>query len=464
MKRRETSGFACCFLLLSGVGCSSSDGGNTNQNDNAHCVDSDEDDHYAQDASQCPAGDDQCDGDPDNWTATGCASCVDGDGDGHGVDCDRGPDCNDSDPGIWTGCPGVAGVAIATGRVHSCAIKSDTTVWCWGDNSDGQLGDGTTNPSLVPVPVSGLTGIASVSAGECHTCAAGQNGSAWCWGTGPLGDATITQSALPVAVSGLTGVTAIAAAADHTCAVRQDGTAWCWGWNGEGQLGDGTTDPSPTPVQVSGLTDAALIAVAGVGGLEHSCAVKTDSTAWCWGSNLAGQLGDGTYNSSLTPVLVTGLTAATAIASGGMHAHACAVLDDGTAWCWGAGVLGNGTSGDSTFPAQATGITGAVQIEAGEWHTCAVSGTGDALCWGNNSQGQLGDGTTTESLVPIPVSGLVGVVAISAGGGWSAGVPANHTCALKGDGALWCWGSNDDGQLGDGTTSSSAIPVHVSGF
>jgi alpha-tubulin suppressor-like RCC1 family protein len=246
---------------------------------------------------------------------------------------------------------------------------------------------------------------------------------------------------------------AISAGSSHSCALLEDGTARCWGNNEYGRLGDGTTNSSSTPVAVSGLSGAVAISA----GSHHTCALLGDGTAQCWGDNPFGQLGDGTTADSSTPVAVSGLSGAVAIAAGSHHT--CALLGDGTAQCWGyngSGQLGDGTTADSSTPVAVSGLSGAVTISADSWHTCALLGDGTARCWGNNYYGQLGDGTTVNRSSPVAVSGISGAVTISAGI-W-------HTCALLGNGAARCWGWNSDGELGDGTTADSSTPVAVSGL
>jgi alpha-tubulin suppressor-like RCC1 family protein/fibronectin type 3 domain-containing protein len=351
---------------------------------------------------------------------------------------------------------------IAAGRIHTCTLLSSGTVQCWGGNGTGQLGNGTTINSSTPVTVTGLSGAAAVVAGYNHTCALLSGGTVQCWGDnsfGQLGNGTTGGiSSTPVTVTGLSAVTAIALgpAANHACALVSDGTVQCWGSNALGQLGNGNTTDSNTPVTVTGLTGATAIAA----GSLHTCALLSDGTAKCWGNNGNGQLGNGTTANSNIPHAVSSLSGATAIAAGGFHT--CALLSNGTVNCWGynlAGQVGNGTTTDSTTPVTVGNavsiLSGATAIGAGDDHTCALLSGGTAQCWGDGGLGQLGnglDGVSNNSSLPVGVIGLSGATAIAIGG--------DHGCALLSGGTVQCWGYNGPGQLGNGT-SGGDIPTPV---
>jgi len=340
---------------------------------------------------------------------------------------------------------------LAAGSGHSLAIAADGTVWAWGWNGEGQLGDGTTRDrSTTPVQVAGLTNAIAVAAGSSHTVALRRDGTVWAWGQneqGQLGDGTTRDRSTPVQVQGLTNAIAVAAGWDHTVALRRDGTVWAWGRNGEGQLGDGTTTDRLTPVQVQGLIDVVAIAR----GASHTLALRRDGTVGAWGSNYPlGQLGDGSTTNRSTPVQVQGLTGVVAISGGCWHSVALHL--DGTVWAWG---WIAGPSTNRLTPVQVQGMTDVVAIAGGHWDRIALRRDGTVWAWGDNDFGQLGDGTTTSRLAPVQVQGLTDVVAIAAG--------EYHTLALGRDGTIWAWGSNYVGELGDGTMTGRVTPVQVQG-
>jgi alpha-tubulin suppressor-like RCC1 family protein len=293
-------------------------------------------------------------------------------------------------------------IAATAGFGHTCALRINGHVACWGRNWYGQVGDNTTTHRQIPVAVTGLTDVTAVAANDQsqHTCALRSNGEVACWGyneAGQLGDGTTTHRQTPVAVVDLTDATAITTGTYHTCALRGDGQVTCWGHNVEGQLGDGTTTDRHTPVAVVGITDATAIAA----GENHSCALRSSGEVACWGGF---PLGDGTANSSLTPVAVVGLTDATAITVGGHHT--CALRSNGRVACWGSnlmGQLGDGTTTHRHSPVAVVGLTDATAVVGGEVHTCALRRAGHVVCWGANLYGALGDGTTVDRHSPVPV-------------------------------------------------------------
>lgn len=405
--------------------------------------------------------------------------------------------------------PTVAKV-VRTHTGHSCAITSTKTLQCWGSNSSGQLGDGTTVSRSKPQPVTGLyPGVSKVSIGDRHTCALLLSGGVKCWGgnsRGQLGDGTTVDATTPIAVSGLsTGVVSISSGDNHTCALLDTGGVKCWGANNAGNLGNTTTsDHEATPAYVSGLvTGATSIAT----GWEHSCAVLGTGKAKCWGYDAYGQLGDGTNTYIISsPANVLNLTNIREIEAGAYHT--CALLNTGAVYCWGTngqGQLGDGSQTDRNVPTAIPSLsTGVLEVSAGLAHSCANLALGGTYCWGSNMYGQIGDGTTTSRLSPTVVSGFSNdVTSVSAGGyqtcvalksgsikcsGWNyqgslgdAGsqnalqpVPVDaltgiasisssntHNCILGAAGGVKCWGYNESGGLGDGSLASSWAPVDV---
>ena len=296
---------------------------------------------------------------------------------------------------------------VAAGDEFSCALLTDGTGMCWGLGEKGQRGDGTyTQISLVPVAIQGLTNASALSAGYNHACALLTDGTMRCWGSntrGQLGNPSTSGSAVPVAVLNVSGVLAIASGAFHTCALLQDHTVRCWGDNDNGQLGDGTMTTSFTPVTVSGLSNVAAISAGG----SHTCAVLTGGPIQCWGNNYQGQLGDGSLTPSPTPVQVAGITNAADV--GGGWAHTCARLSDGTLRCWGEGTsgeLGDGAMQNAPRPVAVSGVSTAIGLTAGWWHhSCALLSDATVRCWGGNDWGQFGNGTTSGSGVPVAMSG-----------------------------------------------------------
>ncbi len=348
---------------------------------------------------------------------------------------------------------------VAAGGGHTAALSTDGTVWAWGNNSSGQLGNGSNIHSYTPVQTD-IRSVSAISLGVGHTVGLKSDGTVWAWGEngyGQLGDGTNMHSNVPVQVVGLTDVAAVAAEYNHTVALKNDGTVWTWGQNNRGQLGDGTTTESRVPVQVTGLTDIAAVDA----GDYHTAALKNDGTVWTWGDNSYGQLGDGTQENSLSPVQVAGLDGVVAVAAGGRYesGHTVALKEDGTVWAWGnnsTGQLGDGTRDYRLSPVQVQDIGGVTAVAAGERHTVALKEDGTAWAWGLNMRGQLGNGETElfRELTPIQAN-ITDVAAIAVG--------HNHTVALKNDGTIWSWGENGNGKLGDGSVITRENPVRILG-
>ncbi|WEK54130.1 MAG: S-layer homology domain-containing protein [Candidatus Cohnella colombiensis] len=340
--------------------------------------------------------------------------------------------------------------SVAVGGRHSIALKNDGTVWTWGYNSNGQLGDGTMTDRSTPVHVTGVNGIIAISGGDEYTVALKNDGTVWTWGlntSGQLGDGTTSNRSAPVQVLGLKGIIAIAGGSTHTTALKDDGTVWAWG---TGYLGDGAVSVRTTPVQVSGLSRITAIACSRF----HTIALKDDGTVWFWGQVIFNYNRGDMYESSL-PVKVPGLNGLTAIASG--YEHMIHLKNDGTVWTWGSyeyGQLGDGMISRGTNPVQVSDLSGVATIGGGGLSTIALKNDGTVWTWGFNYYGQLGDGTHLTKSTPVQVTGLSGITAIDISG--------SHAITLKNDGTIWTWGENEKGQLGTGNTSyTSSVPVQV---
>ena len=342
-------------------------------------------------------------------------------------------------------------IPLAAGESHSLQVQTDGTVWAWGYNNYGQLGDGTNTSRTVSTQVKEIQGIVAVAAGKNYSIALKNDGTVWAWGYngyGQLGDGTTNSRYVPTQVNGLYDVVSIAAGYNYSLALKSDGTVWGWGYNGYGQLGNNTTISSYKPVQVMELSGV----IAMTAGVNHSLALRSEGTVWAWGHNGYGQLGDGTYTNRQLPVQVNVLNNATNIASG--YQHSIALKSDGTVWAWGYnyyGQLGDGTFTNRWNPVQVKNLTSATTITAGGSHTIAQKSDGTVWAWGYNGSGQLGDGTYTTRTVPVELKDLNGATDIKTGG--------SHTIAQKSDGTVWAWGYNYYGQLGDGTTTNRNIPV-----
>ncbi|MBI5607326.1 MAG: hypothetical protein HY902_00430, partial [Deltaproteobacteria bacterium] len=353
--------------------------------------------------------------------------------------------------------------SIRAGNAFTCVVQVGGTVQCWGKNDLGQLGDGTYidrwQASLTdgtPALVLGLKGVKQLALGDAHACALLGDGTIQCWGNhnyGQLGDGTAaspTGRSSPVKVSGITNAVAVTTGRWHTCALLADGTGKCWGHNVYGQLGDGTYTARNVPTPVQNLTEAAGIGA----GYDFTCALFASGSVQCWGDNLFGQLGDGTTVSHNTPSPVSNLTGAASLTVSALGKFACVVEKGDTMQCWGLnanGQLGTNTSSPTKVPAPVVGLTNVKRVGAGNVHSCAALADGTVKCWGYNYYGQLGDGTTTSHPTPTAVPNLTRVIDVAGG--------QYHTCALHADGSVQCWGDNPSGALGNETVADSLVPV-----
>lgn len=351
---------------------------------------------------------------------------------------------------------------LAGGQAHSLAVNADGTASAWGNNSYGQLGNGTTTSSTTAVPVSGLSGVLAVTSGNLSSYAVTNSATVYAWGDnsyGQLGNGTRTRSNSPVQVTGLSGVTQVAAGNDHVIALKSDGTVVGWGLNNAGQLGTTSASLFTTPVAVPGLSNVVQVAAGGLPGWAgHSVALKADGTVWTWGYGKHGQLGLGVNGSTATPTQVAGLSGIVLVAANGDNTYA--LKADGTVYAWGDGAygqIGNVNAAQNQNTPLQSNISGVVAINAGGTFAMAVKADGTVWDWGDNNTGQLGDGATCGKYcaTPVQASGLTG-------GGWIAGGYV-HSLAETTNGSVYGWGSNSYAQLGNGTTTVAIRPTPVTG-
>ena len=397
-------------------------------------------------AEICDGEDNDCDGmrDEDFDLASddqNCGSC--------GRACRSGESCASGT------CPSDV-VEVALGSGHSCARRGNGEANCWGANSDGQVGDGTTVPRSEPQPAVGLVDALMLDLGRDHSCGLRAGGQLVCWGDncgGRLGDGTLGSRAGAVTVLGAGPARHLAAGDWSSCGVMLDGSAVCWGRDALERCSTGMGRLPLGGAVVPGLADVEEVAV----GNAHHCA-RIGGRVACWGDDANGQLGNGADPDGDGIFELPDITDAVAITASG--SYSCALRASGTVSCWGEnsrGQLGDGTfAGPRRAPVTVLGLDDVAEVDAGPNHACARRRSGEAFCWGANDNGMLGDGTTEDRAQPVPVVGLVGVTSIAAGGG--------HSCAATNRGEAHCWGNNTAGQLGDGTTASKATPARVIGL
>ena len=357
-------------------------------------------------------------------------------------------------------------VEVATGDEHTCALRTDGSVWCWGYNLYGQLGQNPSSVSRSAVPMevpSGGAVVTHIATGYNHTCAILVDKTLWCWGYnlyGQLGNGNNAMSvSIPVQVhthanQPLERIAHVTAGENHTCALIDTGAVYCWGANIFGQLGDGTYTPHAYATEVPQLTSNVTVISAG---RRHTCVLKTDGTVWCWGSNTYGQVGVEQVGNQLQPTSVNwgSMTVPNLVSVSCGEFFTCVASNSGNAYCFGqntSGELGNGETVNSSRPVT-VGLTNSVaHIASGGMHACAVFQNGKLFCWGANFAGQLGDGTLDQRTTPVQVLTLVNVQYVEAG--------VHHTCAIE-NGKLFCWGGNANGQLGNNTYTYQNAPSFV---
>ncbi len=353
-----------------------------------------------------------------------------------------------SGPGTTPPVTGGAGTwaSVSAGYYYTVAIKNDGTLWAWGRNSAGQLGDGTTVNRNVPTRIGNATDWAAVSAGGDTTVALKTNGALWAWGSN-TGDGTTIAKKVPTRIGSATNWASVSSGGTHALATRADGTLWAWGRNTAGQLGNGFAGPDwKVPTQIGSATNWATVSA----GHEHSMAIKTDRTLWGWGYNRLGQLGDGTLSSKNVPTRIgTGSTWAS-ISASSYSTHA--TKTDGTLWAWGSGsygILGNGTAADKPDPTQIGAAANWAAVSAGGSGVVARKNDGTLWAWGGSSIVQ----PNASYGVPTQTGAAANWATVSAG--------AFHAAALKVDGSLWAWGGNTYGEVGDGTSIAKNSPVNI---
>jgi alpha-tubulin suppressor-like RCC1 family protein len=393
-----------------------------------------------------------------------------------------------------------AAKSIASGDSHTCAILQKGIVACWGTNTEGQLGNGTTSltgqsfPTLVP----GISGTTAIAAGPNHTCVITASAGIKCWGdngSGQLGIGTYSNVSSPTDVSGITSATQISATSNKTCAVTSDGFAYCSGYSSDGSLGNNSFGETSVPVQVNGACSVVTIdggsrvvcasALTGVTNIStaygHTCAVA-GGQVYCWGENGSGESGPvfgaqldvsgqpygGPYNNggpppylyyALTPYLVTTVANASSVAT--VDSATCVAKVDGTAQCFGysgSGQLGDGNVNPPSFgaPVVVKNLANVSSISGSNSTFCAATTSGPPDCWGNGGNATIGNGNTTNAATPVAASVTQRAIGISVG--------STHTCAVLNDNTVWCWGHDESGQLGDGQTTTQNSPVEVQYF
>ena len=377
------------------------------------------------------------------------------------------PTAPESSPALdATAATALAFYQVSGGWNHTCGVTSDNRVYCWGRNSEGQLGDGTTTRRLIPVPIGGTLRFRQISASFSSTCGVTTDYRAYCWGAnyrGELGDGTTSPHLRPAPVVGGRQFRHVEMSFEHTCGVTYPSNrVYCWGANEYGQLGLGTnTGPETAPygpyssrpvAVIGGLTFRQVSA-----GYWHTCGVTTDDRVFCWGWNRYGQVGDSSQAwLRLKPYRVAGTRQYRQVDAG--RDFTCAVTTGNRGFCWGygkVGELGIGTASSSRFPKAVAGGLSFERVTAGAFHACGETTLNRAYCWGINGAGNIGDGTTVTRLAPVAVIGGLSFSQLSAGG--------VHTCGRTPAAVAYCWGGGFEGQLGNGTAGNSSRPVAVAG-
>ena len=351
---------------------------------------------------------------------------------------------------------GLVWAEVTAGDAHTCGLRANGSVWCWGRSHVGQLGLGNTTKRLVPTRVGTDFDWAEIAAGREHTCGVRTDRSLWCWGSnedGQLGLGDDRQPRLePTQVGTDVNWADVSAGSGYTCGVGTDGSLWCWGENDTGQLGLGDKSTRLVPTRVATGLDWAEISVSS----SHTCGLREDRSMWCWGYNNSGQLGLGDRTERLIPTRVGADLDWSNMSTGALHS--CGVRSDRSLWCWGHGLqgqLGLGDRDDRWVPTQ-VGTDLWTTVLADFYYTCGVRTNGSLWCWGNNKHGQLGIGNFETQLRPTRVGTDFDWAKLS-----GESTSGHHVCGVRANGSLWCWGLNRHGQLGLGDTVKRVIPARV---